>query len=67
MIQSNKSYERKKKEIEKQNISLQNELEDQRSLCNELKTEFEIFEEKLLEFEHKESENIKTVCVFVNH
>lgn len=60
-LQSKNTFDRKKKELEKENEQLTIQNNSQKKLYNEIKGEFSIFEEKLMEFEERDAAQIQTV------
>ena len=61
MIQNKNSFDRKKKDLENKNEEMRLEMERQQSISNEIKNELLVFEDRMIEFEEKEAEHIKTV------
>jgi len=66
-LQTKNASDRKKKDLENENEQLNRQITDQRKLYNEIKGEFGMFEEKIIEFEERDAAQIQTVSLQKNY
>lgn len=67
-ILQNQNYEQRKcRESEKKLIELETQLETKNKMYNEIKQEFQSFENKFIEFEEREQHHLEIVTFFITY